>query len=123
MSWIVVRTTIRQVTLAALVLPIPFFPAGASAAAVKSCKPIVNPYEGTRYEGVNLSAIRATAVSCRTARRVARGAHRKSLSFTPPSSGIRRFTWRSWNVTGDLRGARDRYVATAGGNKRVTWRF
>ena len=98
--------------------------AGPVAPAVaKSCKPVVNPYEGTRYQGENLSRIRARKVSCRTARRVARRAHFKALGMTPPPSGIRHFTWRRWSITGNLRGDHDRYVGTARGGKKVTWRF
>jgi hypothetical protein len=96
--------------------------ASADGAAARSCDPVVNPYPGTRYEGVNLTRIRATGVSCRTARRVARRAHRKALGLTPPASGVRRFTWHGWRVTGDLRGTSDSYVAERGG-KRVRWRF
>ena len=92
------------------------------AAKTRSCASVVNPYPNTRYEGVDLSHIRATGVSCRGARRVARGAHRKALGVPVPSSGIRRFTWHGWKVKGDLRGASDRYLAKKG-TRRVTWRF
>jgi hypothetical protein len=94
----------------------------AVAAATRSCGSIANPYAGTRYEGVDLRRIRATGVSCRIARRVAKGAHRKALGLTPPTSGFRRFTWDGWRVTGDLRGSSDRYVATRG-ETRVRWLF
>ncbi len=50
------------------------------------------------------------------------GAHRKALGITPPLSGIRHLTWNGWSVTGDLRGARDTYVAKRG-DKRVRWIF
>ena len=83
---------------------------------------MVNPYPGTRYEGVDLTRIRATGVTCRKARRVARRAHHKALGITPPPSGVRQFRYHSWQVTGDLRGDSDRYVATRGA-KRVRWRF
>ena len=92
---------------------------GASALA---CGRVVNPYPDTRYEGVDLRRIRATGVSCRKARRVARGAHRRALGFTPPTSGVRRFTWHAWRVTGDLRGPSDLYVAKHD-RKRVRWLF
>ena len=72
---------------------------GAEGASSRSCSPVVNPYPGSRYEGVDLTRIRATGVSCRRARRVARGAHRKALGMTPPPSGVRRFTWRGWRVS------------------------
>ena len=93
-----------------------------AGASTQSCRPVVNPYPGTRYEGVSLSHIRATEVSCRTARGVARGAHEKALGITPPPSGVRRFTWHGWNVKGDIRGQSDSYVATSG-TKRVSWNF
>jgi hypothetical protein len=94
----------------------------ANAAAAKSCGRVVNPYPGTRYEGVDLRRIRAVGVSCPGARRVARRAHRKALGITPPPSGVRRFTWHGWQVTGDLRGSSDRYLATRG-SRRVRWLF
>ena len=96
--------------------------ASAEGTSARSCAPVVNPYPGTRFEGADLSRIRATGVSCRTARRVARRAHHNALGITPPPSGVRHFTWRSWQVTGDLRGDSDRYVAIRGA-KRVRWRF
>jgi hypothetical protein len=96
--------------------------ASAEAASARSCRPVVNPYPNSRYEGVDLRRIRATGVSCRSARRVARRAHRKALGTTPPASGVRRFTWNGWQVTGDIRGSSDRYVA-ARGDKRVRWVF
>lgn len=108
------------VVLVALCAALPAPP--AQAASYRSCKPIVNPYAGTRYDGSDLYRIRALSVSCRTAGRVARGAHRKALGTTPPPSGIRRLAWRGWKVTGNLRGDHDRYLATRGG-KRVRWRF
>jgi hypothetical protein len=94
----------------------------AEGAAYRVCKPVIDPYPGTRYEGSDLRRIRALNVSCRTARRVAKGAHYKALGIPPPASGIRRFTWSGWKVTGDLRGGSDRYVAKKGEN-RVRWRF
>jgi hypothetical protein len=109
--------------LTAMLLIAAFAAGGAHSAPVRACRPVINPYEGTRYDGIDLSRIRAIGVSCRTARRVARGAHRKALGLTPPTSGIRRFTWRGWRVTGDIRGRVDRYVARATGGKRVSWRF
>jgi hypothetical protein len=98
--------------------------AGATSAqaATRSCDRIVNPYKGTRYEGVDLRRIRATDVSCRSARRVVRGAHRKALGSTPPPTGVRRFTYNGWKVSGDLRGSSDRYVATKR-DMRVRWVF
>ena len=113
---------ISSITTAAVLCVLLSMPAGASAASYHPCKPVKDPYAGTRYEGVDLTRIRALRVGCATARRVARRAHAKALGITPPVSGIRRFTWHSWTVTGNLRGAHDRYVA-ARGSKRVRWRF
>ena len=98
-------------------------PAVSRAAAFRSCKPVVNPYAGSRYEGINLRRIQSMRVSCRTARRVTRQAHRKALRLTPTPSGVRTFRWRRWTVTGDIRGSTDRYVARALGDKRVRWVF
>ncbi len=94
----------------------------AGAAVTRSCGSVQDPYAGTRYAGVDLSRITATGTTCATARRVARGAHRKALGLTPTASGVRTFTWDGWKVTGDLRPSRDTYVATKNG-KRVRWRF
>ena len=115
----------RQMIVAAAVCAALAAPSAsvAQAADYRSCKPVSNPYAGTRYEGSDLRRIRALKVSCRTARRLARGAHRKALGTPPPPSGIRSLTWRGWNVTGNLRGDVDRYVARRRGGKRVRWLF
>jgi len=97
-------------------------PAVADAATTRSCDRVSNPYPGTRFEGVDLTRIKATGLSCSRARRVARGAHRKALATTPNESGVLRFRWNGYRVTGDLRGDSDRYVARRG-SKRVRWRF
>jgi hypothetical protein len=98
-------------------------PSAAEAApSARSCRPVVNPYPDTRYEGVDLRRIRATGVKCRTARKVARRAHREALALPPPLSGVRHFNWNGWRVRGDLRGDSDRYAARRDG-KRVSWRF
>lgn len=113
------RRTFTIATLAAsLLLAVPV----ADAASYKSCKPVVNPYEGSRYDGVNLSSIRVLNGSCTGARVVAKGAHRKALGLTPSPTPIRRFVWGGWRVKGDLRGNSDRYLAVKG-KKRVRWRF
>lgn len=111
----------RALPVVALVAAAVVAPSPASA-AVRSCKPVVDPYAGTRYEGTNLSGIKARNVSCTTARRVARGAHRQALGLSVPADGIRRFTWHGWKVTGNLRGSTDRYLATKG-RSRVRWLF
>jgi hypothetical protein len=96
--------------------------ASASAASSRACDPIVNPYEGTRYEGADLRRIRAVGVRCSRARSVVRGAHRKALGLSVPPNGVRHFSYRGWHVVGDIRGSTDRYVATRGG-KRIRWVF
>jgi hypothetical protein len=90
-------------------------------AALRACKPVLNPYPHTRYDGVDLTRIRTSGASCETARRVARRAHRKALRRTP-TGRYRRFTWNGWSVTGDLRPDHDRYVARKDG-RQVRWRF
>ena len=90
-----------------------------SRAQARSCDPVVNPYEGTRYEGVDLRRIRAEGVQCPKARRVTRRAHKKALGLVPDSRGFLRFRW---SVVGDLRPSSDRYVAKRR-DKRVRWRF
>jgi hypothetical protein len=97
-------------------------PAAPASAGAKACEPVRNPYPGTRYDGVDLSRIRAVRASCRTARRVARRAHRKAMLEPPSANGIRRFRWDGWKVRGDLRPAHDRYLARKG-TRRVRWRF
>jgi len=94
----------------------------ASGQSTRSCAAVVNPYPNTRFEGVNLRRIRATGVSCATARRVARGAHRRALSLPVPAGGVRRFTFAGWRITGDVRGMSDHYVARRGA-ARITWLF
>jgi hypothetical protein len=93
-----------------------------SAAHAKPCKPVKNPYPGTRYEGVDLSRIRAEGVRCPMARRVARRGHYKALAAVPDANGIVRVRWRGWRVRGDLKPESDRYVARKG-DRRVRWRF
>lgn len=95
-------------------------PAHAEA-ALRACRPVLDPYPGTRYAGVDLTRIRTSAASCETARRVARGAHREALR-RPATGRFRRLTWHGWAVTGDLRPDRDRYVARKDG-RQVRWRF
>lgn len=97
-------------------------PSAAVAARERACEPVRNPYPNTRYEGEDLTHIRTLRASCKTARRVARRAHRKALGMPLPPDGIRRLTWRGWRVRGDLRGDHDRYVARKG-TRRVRWRF
>ena len=97
-------------------------PAVAQAATYTACKPVRDPYPHTRYAGADLTRIRKLHMTCTAARRVARRAHRKALSLTPPESGVRRFSWNGWRIRGDLRPQRDRYLARKG-ERRVRWRF
>jgi hypothetical protein len=97
--------------------------ASSAQAAYKPCSPVVNPYAGSRYEGSDLYRIRALDISCSTARRVVRRGHYKALADVPDASGFVYVTYRRWRITGDLRGATDRYVAKARGGKRVRWLF
>jgi hypothetical protein len=103
--------------LAALVLAVPP-PAGAD---FKSCAPVRNVFEGSRYEGSDLYRIRAQAVSCRTARRVARRGTYKAVAATPDATGHVRVTYRRWSIVDDLRGDVDRFRARASERKRVRW--
>jgi hypothetical protein len=97
-------------------------PAEGAQAQVRHCRPVLDPYPNTRYEGVDLTRIRTTGVKCRQARRVVRRAHYEALGLPPPLTGVRRFDWHGWRVRGDLRGDSDRYVARRDG-KVVRWRF
>jgi hypothetical protein len=108
--------------MALALLALSVFAIVSATSSARTCSPAVNPYPGTRYEGVNLSHIRAKAIGCPGARKVARGAHRKALGLTPSPDGIRRFQWNGWQVVGDLRPSSDKYVATRSG-KRIRWRF
>ncbi len=114
-------TTLRGALLLGAVLLAPT-PDLAASASSRSCAPVRDPYAGSRYEGTDLTGIRAQGVSCATARRVARGAHARAMESAPSPDGIRRIRWNGWSVTGDLRGANDRYVARKG-DMRVRWRF
>jgi hypothetical protein len=110
----------RLIVAAALVLAVGLHT--SASAVAKSCSPVVNPYEGSRYEGVDLTHIRAEGVPCETARKVARRAHAKALKKVPDPDGTLDFHWRKWDVSGTLKPAHDRYVAKRGPD-RVRWRF
>jgi hypothetical protein len=109
-----VRRAMATLVVLGLVLLVP------PSASARSCSSVVNPYPGTRYEGVDLSSIQAKGVACSVAQKVAKGAHRKALGLSPEA--VRRFQWKGWQVVGDLRPPSDKYVATRGG-KQVRWRF
>ena len=116
------RTSRSSTALLAALAACAIAPAAPQAATYASCKPVRDPYPHTRYAGVDLTRIRELHTTCTTARRVARRAHRKALRLTPPTSGVRHFTWNGWRVTGDLRPDKDRYIARKG-ERRVRWRF
>lgn len=97
--------------------------AAASPAHARSCSPVLNMFEGSRFEGSDSYRIRATGVSCRTARRVARQGTRRAVAATPNANGFVRVRYRRWRVLDDLRGSTDRFKARAGGSKRITWLF
>ena len=105
----------------ALLLTVAVLGAPATAEA-KHCKPVKNPYPGTRYEGVDLTHIRTNKASCRTARHVARKAHYKAIRIGVSQGPVVRFTWHGWHVKGDLRPAHDPYIARKG-TRWVRWRF
>jgi hypothetical protein len=92
------------------------------AVAAKHCRSVNNPYPNSRYEGIDLTRIRAASVRCSRARDVASGAHKKALRMTPRPSGVLSFRWHRWSVRGDLRPSHDRYRASRQDN-RVHWRF
>ncbi len=94
----------------------------AAAAAVRACKPIKDPFKGTRYGDVDITHIRARGVSCNAARWLAKRAQHKALGITTPPSGYKRFSSHGWKVFGNVRPAHDRYLATKGA-KRVRWQF
>ncbi len=75
-----------------------------------------------KHEGSDLRRIRALRITCAGARKVVGGAHRKGPGLTPPVSGVRRYRWNGWSVTGDLRPENDRYVARKG-TRRIRWVF
>jgi hypothetical protein len=109
----------RLVGLGVVVAFVLAFPGSAAA---KSCDPIKNPYDGTRYEGIDLTNIEAKHVSCPNARRIVRKAHRKGLGLAPNAEGYLYFRSEGWRVKGNLRPSSDRYRATRD-DKRVRWRF
>ena len=86
------------------------------------CRPVKNPYAGTRYDGIDLTHIHARGVNCPKARRVATRAHRVGLGMAPPADGRRHYSWNGWEVVGNLIPNSDRYHATRH-DKKVRWRF
>lgn len=100
-------------TLAAILLAL-VSPPPASAA---NCSPVVNPYAGSRYEGIDLRRIRAVNVNCDKARDVVRKAHRKGLLTFEED-----YKWHAWEVRSDLSGSTDQYRARRS-NARISWVF
>jgi hypothetical protein len=107
--------------LLVLVLAAGLLAVAAAPAQARSCRPVRNVFDGTRFEGSDLYRIRATGVSCQTARRVAYRATYKAIGL-PVRAPIKRFTSHGWDVTDDLRGDADRLSARRGA-RRVTWLF
>jgi hypothetical protein len=93
---------------------------GASNAAAASCGSLKDPFSGTRFSGEAVSSIRASGVSCATARGLAKKATLRGLIMGKTDSGKKRFTIDGYRVRGDLRGTPGRYTAT-NGNRRISW--
>ncbi len=108
---------------AALVAGLVAAAAAPADAAARSCRPVRNVFDDTRYAGSDLFRIRAEAVSCRRARKLAHRATYKAIGIPAAGGPIKRFSVDGWRVVDDLRGDADRLRATASGGRRVTWRF
>ncbi len=104
-------TSVVALTCLAACLALP-----ASGLAAK-CDPVVNPYAGSRYDGIDLRRIRATNVTCDKARKVVRRGHRKALLTYEL-----KFKWHDWKIKGHLGGSVDKYRAKRG-NARISWVF
>jgi len=113
----------RLIAAATLSLTLVAVAPATADAAFRRCRPVVNVFEGTRFEGGDLYRIRAQGVSCRTARRVVRRGTYKAVAATPSPSGYVRVRYRRWLILDNLRGSVDRFSARAGGRKRVRWLF
>lgn len=115
----------RTPALVFLVVALLAIAVAPAEAAFKSCASIrnVSQLNATRFAGSDIFRIRAQGVSCTTARRIVRGATLRGLAITPPLSGIKRFRYRAYSVSDNLRGNDDLYSATGSGSKRITWLF
>jgi hypothetical protein len=109
-----VTAALAAATLVATAVP--------AEAVARSCRPVRNVFDNTRYAGSDLFSIRADGVSCRRARRLAHRATFKALGVPVASGPILRFRVDGWRVTDDLRGDADRLRARSSG-RLVTWRF
>ena len=92
-------------------------------AGFKSCSPVRNIFEGSRYEGSDLYKIRAAKVSCRRARKIALKGTERAVAGAPDERGRVVVTYGAWTIYDDLRGDVDRFVAKAPGEKRIRWLF
>jgi hypothetical protein len=108
---------------AGLALMIALVAPAAGQAAYKPCEPVLNIFEGSRYEGSKLYNIRAQGVTCATARRVARRGTYKAVADVPDAHGRVKVSYRRWTIFDDLRASVDRFVAKAPNRKRVRWLF
>ena len=52
-----------RLALAAIACSVAFSPAPADA-ALRACKPVRDPYPGTKFAGVDLTRIKASGVAC-----------------------------------------------------------
>ena len=95
----------------------------AAPAEARSCRPVKNIFDGTRYEGSDLYRIRAQNVSCARARKLAYRATYKAIGYSAALGPVLHFRVDAWRVADDLRGDSDRLSASASGGRRVTWRF
>jgi hypothetical protein len=96
--------------------------AAPASAEARTCDPVQDILDGTRYQGSDLYDIRVTgAATCRSARRLARRATYKAVG-TPVTGPIKRFDVGRWRVWDDLRGVADRFVARTE-RSRVHWTF
>ena len=110
---------LTRIGMALLALGLP----ASAQADYKRCRPVINIFDGSRYEGSDLYRIRAQGVSCKTARRVANTGTYRSVAAVPGPNGRVVVSYRRWRVVGDLRGDSDHYQAQAYSQKRVTWIF
>jgi hypothetical protein len=113
----------RLLAAATLLLALVAVGPATADAAFKRCRPVLNVFQGTRYEGSDLYRVRAQGVSCRTARRVVRRGTYRAVAATPGPSGFVRVRYRMWFILDNLRGSVDRFSARADGRKRVRWLF
>jgi hypothetical protein len=93
---------------------------GASDAAAASCGTLRDPFKGTRYSDVSVRSIRASGVSCATARTLAAKATYRGLIIGTAPSGVRRYSLDGYRVRRDTRATPERFTAKDG-KRRVSW--